>query len=153
MTERARFGEIARTMEPERESSEALQLRAAGLGYREIAAVVGCSASTAHSRVRKALSLVVYEHAEEVRAVELERLDTLTRRCLELVADPDPGVALAAVAGCLRISERRAKLLGIDAPQRVAVETAVTIEDVEAKLDALLNAGYVASRRALPTSC
>ncbi len=139
MSEPAQFGELVRTLEPERESAEALRLRAAGLDYRAIGAMVGCSPSTAHARVRKALSLVNYEHAEEVRAVELERLDVLTRRCLGLVNDPDAGVALAAVAGCLKISERRAKLLGLDVPQRVAVQADVTIADVEAKLAALLD--------------
>ncbi len=142
------FGESPRTMEPERDAAEALRLRAAGLDYRAIGVAVGCSVSTAHARVRKAMTMVVYEHVEEVRAVELERLDVLTRRCLGLVNDPDPGVALAAVAACLRVSERRAKLLGLDQPTAVAVQATITIEDVERKLDALLNAGYASDGRA-----
>jgi hypothetical protein len=95
---------------------QALELRAAGASFRQIGEALSVSKPRAFRIVRKALDELV-EHcqdtAERVRQLELYRMDRI-RLCL----DPkkgDPRVADTLI----RISERVAKLHGLDAPQRI----------------------------------
>src|SRR6516165_645903 len=92
----------------------ALDLRASGASFRQIGEALSVSKPRAFRIVRKALDdLVLHcqEKAERVRQLELYRLDRL-----RLALDPkksDPRVADTLI----RISERVAKLHGLDAPQ------------------------------------
>jgi hypothetical protein len=134
---------VARPTAPRVDAAErdaqALELRAAGLSIRQIGRQLGCSATTAHRRVVRGLDRTLREPADRVRALELHRLDqlqaaaTATLRARHVVVqagrpvldpasgDPyvDHGPVLAAIAALLRIAERRARLLGLDAPARV----------------------------------
>jgi len=94
---------------------EALNLRKAGLSYSEIAARTNYkTAQTAWRAVESALNRTIREPAEDVRTLELERLDRL-----QLGAWPDASRGhLGAIDRVLRIMERRAKLLGLDAPDK-----------------------------------
>jgi len=56
------------------------------------------------------------EEAEHVRALELQRLDDLYTKAWDLV---DAGGSETAIDRCLRIMERRSKLLGLDAAEKV----------------------------------
>jgi hypothetical protein len=95
---------------------QALELRAAGASFRQIGEALSVSKPRAFRIVRKALDKLVehcHETAERVRQLELYRMDRI-RLCL----DPkkgDPRVADTLI----RISERVAKLHGLDAPQRI----------------------------------
>jgi hypothetical protein len=94
----------------------ALELRASGASYLQIGKALSVSKSRAWRIVSKALDDLVQhcqDTAERVRTLELYRLDRI-----RLSLDPkkgDPRVADTLI----RISERVAKLHGLDAPQRI----------------------------------
>src|ERR1700745_1333908 len=94
----------------------ALELRAAGASFRQIGEALSVSKPRAFRIVRRALDEMVEhcrETAERVRQLELYRMDRI-----RLALDPkksDPRVADTLI----RISERVAKLHGLDAPQRI----------------------------------
>lgn len=98
---------------------KALELRAAGLSYREIGKVNGTSANTAWRDVEAAMALTreaVKEQAEHLRDIELRRLDKAQRALQSGVNAGDP----KAVHAMLKVMERRARLLGLDAPTKIA---------------------------------
>lgn len=116
--------------------AEACRLRTRGMGYLQIAKELGfADASGAHQAVQRGLQAIRQESAEDVRRIELERLDGLLDMAREIaeaahptvsagkVLDvPDNALRLAAMDRLLRIQERRARLLGLDAPQRISVD-------------------------------
>jgi hypothetical protein len=105
------------------------QLRLSGLSVRQIATATGLSVGTVSNRIQAEIDSRVLPLADEVRKVELDRLDGwLARLNAQIVA----GVAVARnVEVAVRVSERRAKLLGIDAPQQLeATVHEVTQTDV-----------------------
>jgi hypothetical protein len=95
---------------------QALELRAAGASFRQIGEALSVSKPRAFRIVRKAPDEMVQhcqDTAERVRQLELYRMDRI-----RLALDPkksDPRVADTLI----RISERVAKLHGLDAPQRI----------------------------------
>lgn len=97
---------------------KAMQLRRAGATYEMIAEALEVSVSRARQYVReglKAIEVEVAETAHEVKQMELERLDNMLR-----IIEPKVGAAAAEgdwrpMQMQLRIQERRAKLLGLDA--------------------------------------
>lgn len=116
--------------------AEACRLRGRGMGYLKIAEQLGyADASGAHRAVQRGLQSIRQESAEELRRIELERLDDMYERTLAVLERTHPAVSagkvldveddgprLAAVDRLLRIQERRARLLGLDAPQRLSVD-------------------------------
>src|SRR5699024_3218778 len=78
----------------------------------------------------------------DLRALESERLDHLTRVTLEGIAasvQSPQGLSAPLVSAAVRISERRARLLGLDAPAAVQVSgSAVDIDAVAREFTALL---------------
>jgi len=100
--------------------AEALKLRQAGASYEQIARQVGYqSAGGAWRALRKALErLHNRESAEEVRQLELSRLDRLILAVWKNAIDGN-GDAIDRV---LRIMKRRAELLGLDAPKQVKMD-------------------------------
>jgi hypothetical protein len=106
----------ARGLEHQR---QALELRRAGLGYEAIGAQLGIGKSQAHRLVQRGLAecrAQVTANADELRSEELSRLDGMLQG---LWPRARKGEA-AAVDRVLKIGERRAKLLGLDAPTKVA---------------------------------
>ena len=95
---------------------KAAQLRRDGLSYRQIAKAMGCSVAGAHDMVRRALREAIREPAEELRTLELERLDALYAKVMVIVDTGSTKEVLNAIDRALRIMERRSKLLGLDAP-------------------------------------
>jgi len=94
---------------------EALELRKAGATYRMIGIRLGITKQSAHARVASALAdlkALTAEQAEDVRALEIERLDAMLLGLWDRARKGDE----QAVSACLKISKRRAELLGIDAP-------------------------------------
>lgn len=99
---------------------KALELRKQGKSYIEIATAVGYrKASGAHAAVKSALHKTLTEPADELRVLEAERLDALLAAVWEKAKNGDP----KAVDNALRIMERRAKLLGLDAPTATDITT------------------------------
>ena len=111
----------------------ALNLRKSGLSYAAIASKLSAeygekySKQLAHQDVDKCLkeiATVLVHDAEELRALELERLNTLQLKLHAQVERGDVGAVKAALA----IIDRRCKLLGLDAPIQVKIEEGVETE-------------------------
>ena len=95
----------------------------AGFSYPEIAAQLGIAVGTAYKYVAGSIAKTKKEAAEtadEIRAVEVARLDRMLAVLAPMVEEGN----LHAVDRVLRIQERRAAYLGLDAPkaQLVAVD-------------------------------
>lgn len=118
---------------------QALSLRKYGASFRQIAETVGyADESGARKAVGALLKKVEYEGVDEVRALELERLDAM----LLGNAQSKTGIYHQAVNGnqgaidrVLKIMERRAKLLGLDAPEKQDITIDVSkLTDEELRL-------------------
>ena len=155
-TTRSGKGRFVRSADTAERDAEACQLRNIGHTYADIAKALGFNdASAARKAVERALLLTVQEPAAEQRAIQLARLDLLFREAWQVlkaehfahsqgrvIMDPndptkalvDHGPVLAAINTVLKIEERRAKLLGLDAPTRVE---AITVDMVEAEMQRL----------------
>lgn len=106
---------------------KALELRKRGMNYTQIGEKLGCARSTACRYVLSELENLAdkcREEAVHVRDLELQRLDELYLIAYRAISD---GNDLAGIDRCLRIMERRAKLLGIDAAAKVDVQGLVDI--------------------------
>ncbi len=137
--------------------AEACRLRIQNLTYRQIAKVLDVSVHTAYEGVQRALRDTQQEPADGVKRLELERLDELAQKVTEVMlathyvvsqgkvvslsrdGEPllDDAPVLQAVDRLLRIQERRARLLGLDAPQRVSVDAQNLGEEIKTLLGAL----------------
>ncbi len=110
--------------EPEQLDRElkVLELRRAGLTWQRIAEQVGyADHSGAYLAYKRALKRVLQQPAEELRQAEIDRLDRL-----QLAAWPNAMKGdNSAIATVLRIMERRAKLLGLDMPVKIAQDVTV----------------------------
>jgi hypothetical protein len=99
--------------------AEALRLRRAGYTYEQIARELGYrSVNGPWSAIKAALARMVREPAEDLRRLELARLDRL------MLAVWDKAIAGdgEAIDRCLRIMRRRSELLGLDAPKQVKAD-------------------------------
>ena len=97
---------------------QALELRKGGFTYREIGKRLGVSHVQAHRDIQeelKHLASLRSESAEELRQLELEKLDNYERNLSHWA---DAG-SVEAVRTLIKIQERRAKLLGLDAPEKI----------------------------------
>ncbi|OLT12278.1 hypothetical protein BJF78_24780 [Pseudonocardia sp. CNS-139] len=149
---RAGNGRFVREVDTAERDAEACRLRSSGYTYAQIAAQIGYTdASNARRAVQRALAEVVQEPAQELIQLELDRLDALARQAHavldrehlvasagRLVLGPD-GLplrddmpVLAAVDRLLRIQERRARLLGLDAPVKAAARVTHATADIDA---------------------
>lgn len=113
-----------RLIESAERQRKALELRKSGLDYRSIAERLGYSSvAGVYKAVQVALKKTLQEPADELRAIEVERLD---RMLLGLWPKAIKGDTWA-VDRVLKIMERRATLLGLDAPQKREVTTDVVL--------------------------
>lgn len=91
---------------------QALELRKAGASYEVIAEKLGYShPSGAHKAVSSALQKTLREPADDLRNLELDRMDAMMLALWTQARQGNQG----AVDRILRIMERRAKLMGLDA--------------------------------------
>ena len=143
----------SRSLATREKDIRALDLRRRGLSYPQIAAEMGCSLSGAHQSVQRALADSAREASEEVRQIEAQRLDDYMRalnRVLlakhyvvsaatgKVAVHPETGQPLLdddpvirTVLALIRVSERRARLLGLDAPVKHEVRQ---IDAIDARL-------------------
>lgn len=124
----------AQTIDIAERRAKALDYRKAGLSYRAIGIKLDISHEQARQDIEaelKALAAARQDSAEELRQLELERCDMLFKGLEPMAAIGNPG----AVNSFLRVMERRAKLLGLDAPVKADVKTdgQLTIEVVRGK--------------------
>lgn len=105
----------------------ALELRKAGHTFQEIADQLGWKGPQgAHNAVMSALKKTLQEPADELRTLELERLDTMLNALWPAILRGDRGSPRAAEVA-LKIMDRRAALLGLDAPKQVEDHRTVTV--------------------------
>ena len=106
---------------------EALELRKTGMSFRAIASELGyASQAGAYKAVQRALHNVVKEPAEDVRELELARLDALLEVAWRKATTGEG--SLYAIDRALEIMRRRAALLGLDAPAEVNVSIRDEVE-------------------------
>jgi hypothetical protein len=144
-----------RTLEAARRDADAAKLRAEGKTYQHISDTLSFgNASNARRAVQRALVAVVQEAGDELRALEVERMNRLLDTAWQIMERPhyahsagrlilmddepvlDDAPSLMAMDRILKIMERRAKLLGLDAPVRHEVLTIDAIDQELARLDA-----------------
>ena len=102
---------------------KALELRKAGVNYQQIADTLGyANPSGAFKAVERALKALQKEPASELLALELERLDAM----LVAIAPAVRAGNFGAIDRALKIAERRAKLLGLDAAAKLDVDSKST---------------------------
>jgi hypothetical protein len=112
---------------------QALELRKAGISYARIAEALGFnSPQAAWKAVNSALKKTVQEPADELRTLEVERLDAAAAAIYPSVKQGQYG----AIDRWIKIMERRAKLLGLDAPTKTDVTSGgdkitVTIKGID----------------------
>jgi len=137
MTQTSPSGFI-RTEEQAILDTEALRLRSRGVTYQKIADSLGVTKATAYNRVQRALAAIPAEAVDEYRRLETERLDSLLEMALEKALDPNNKSSLFAVDRTLAIMDRRAKLLGLDAPVKTETVTMDYMDKEIQRLEALL---------------
>lgn len=114
----------AATIQSRLKAAKAVELRMEGKTFSEIARELGYnSQQAAHDAVKRALDSTLRESADRLRELELARLDVLW----QIQYLNAQGGDVQAMAACMKIMERRAKLLGLDAP--VKVDNNVTTND------------------------
>lgn len=104
-----------------RRRNKVLELRMKGLTIRQIAeeAEVKVSPAQVHRDLERSMSelrKLELQEADELRTIELLRLEALQKALWDTAMGGDVG----AVDRLIRLSERRSKLLGLDAPTKVA---------------------------------
>ena len=126
-----------RNIQAREREAEALELRKAGATYRQIGARLRISAQAAHKRVTEALRGIAEttgEKAEEVRSLEMHRLDTMLLGLWSKARTGD----VAAIDRVVKIMQRRADMLGIDAASKHEVTgkdgRSIRIEDARTEL-------------------
>lgn len=117
----------ARAVEEAELTRQCLELRVAGATLEEIGRVVDLHKSNVSRRIKAALASIPAAGAEELRTMENQRLDRMQKAIWNQVRQGH----LGAVDRAIKISERRARLNGIDAPQRLDLGVkAVDIDSV-----------------------
>lgn len=154
---RAGNGRFDRDPDTAARDAQACELRAQGLTYAAIGAELGLSKSQAFEGVQRALRDTLQEPADDVRRLELIRLDELAQHARQVLLGThyvvsqgrvvrltrggipleDDAPKLAAIDRLLRIQERRARLLGLDSPQRVSIDAQLLGDDIRELIAAL----------------
>jgi hypothetical protein len=126
-------------LEAQAKRAEALTLRRAGASYDKIAAALGISTKNAYKHVMKGLAALKKmndELAEQVRQLELQRLDEMQTALYAAALSPVPQTALdregkpvivdsgrdqqlRVIDRVIKIMERRDALMGVNAPTKV----------------------------------
>lgn len=100
---------------------QAVDLRKQGLAFESIARKLGYnSRQAAHKAVTELLQETAAEGCEDLRQLELMRLDGLWETFYKQAVRGSPRAAYV----CARLSERRSRLLGLDAPTKVDAQVA-----------------------------
>jgi hypothetical protein len=123
--------------EMRRRDARVYELRIQGNTFEQIACEVGYSGPSgawqAHQRIK---SEWIFESIEEARQLELMRLDELQ----VAVWDRAINGQLPAAHCVLKIMDRRAKLLGLDKPEKVEVNKwDINAEDLDAEVERIVN--------------
>lgn len=113
----------------ERES-RAMDMRKAGATYDQIGERLGISKVGAFKAVKRVLertAKTTTEAADDVRRIELERIDAMLLGLWKAATNGDA----RAVDSSMRLSKRRSELLGLDAPQRIEMSHEDRLAELE----------------------
>lgn len=113
-----------------------IRLRRDGMSYQQIAEQTGyADGSGARQALLRALDRHEADSARELRILENAALDAdqLALRAIITDRSIDPAIRIRAIDARTRLSARRARLNGLDAPVQVAVSS-----EAVARLDAVL---------------
>jgi hypothetical protein len=124
------------------EQVKCLELKRQGLTVRAIAALVKLPKTTVQERLDAAFAELLLPPAEEVRKLELERLDAWQLRLEQRLDQGEDPIRVIPVG--LKVLERRAKLLGLDAPIQVDA-TFVETTQADLELQDMIRAARVAN--------
>lgn len=108
---------------------QALELRKQGASYDQIAHAMNTGKDYAYKLVIRGLKRIdtkMREGLDEMVRLEVERLDAMLRAVWTKAREGD----LKAVDRVLRIMQRRADLLGLDAPKRQHIDLTMTHEQI-----------------------
>lgn len=108
-------GNAARRVKSAEDAEKALRLRRGGATYKAIGTALGFTEQRAHAIVRgelARLAAATAEAAEAIRQLELVRLDAMTMGLWPKASAGD----VRSVEAMLRLMERRARYVGIEAP-------------------------------------
>ena len=97
--------------------AQAISMRKAGATYKQIGQELGITAMGAFKAVEVGLDKTLRESSEGLRELEVQRCETLMRGIWSKAIAGD----VQAVDRALKISERIARLLGLDAPVKTEV--------------------------------
>ncbi len=117
----------------------ALELREKGWSYRTIGAAMGLSPAGVHKAVTRAMEKTaarIATVADHVREIEIERLDRLQEAHWETATGKGKNRG-QATDRVLKIMERRARLMGLDAPKKIDVAADVALKTHEQWLEEL----------------
>jgi predicted transcriptional regulator len=114
----------------------AVELRVEGCTFTEIGDRLGISDRMASRIFHRAMGRVLREPVEQLVQLEASRLDALWAAMFPRALR---GSARHAEV-CIRICERRARLLGLDQPTRVHADVLanVTVDQIDAEIERLL---------------
>lgn len=125
MTPNERHGDSGHDTAADRATAiRLLTLRTAGMTYEQIAEEVGYSdRGTARHALMRALDRHEAESVTQLRAIENMRLDSDERVLRSIISSTSQPVAdrLRAIDARTRLSARRARMNGLDAPQQLQV--------------------------------
>lgn len=127
------------------QTADCFRLKLDGLSVREIAAELGLSSSTVQSRLQAAYDDLVLPAADEVRQIELARLDRWQRKLEQRLDDGEAAERIIPVG--LKVQERRSRYLGLDAPEAAIITTSSLDADDPATLALLDRARQAAAER------
>ena len=125
-----RAAQTARHEALQQRRRDALELRKAGVTYHGIGQKLGVSETQARKDVEQAIKNITREPAEQVLALELERLDRLFYEAFRyatrpVIRHPDEGdieldtdQQMRAIDRAVKIMDRRAKYLGLEQAPR-----------------------------------
>ena len=125
--------------ESKRLQTEALEMRRSGYSYREIAAHQNCAVTTAATRVTKAIRREVpQELIDSTRAIELDRIDQMTKMALALMEKAylagDTETYFKAQDRVNALHDRRVKIVPIQQPVRLTIDQQITTNDQDREL-------------------
>jgi len=133
---------------------KAMELRAAGATYAQIADRLGYSGpGPVYGLIKRHIAKMTFEGAAEMRVVQLDRLHTMLMSVWPKVVDPSHPQSLQAVDRALSITDRITKMYGLDASlaeggadPSLTVTNSITVGGSTAEVMAALKA-MAATRR------
>ena len=139
-----------RTPDQIAKDQEAASMRSKAMTYQAIGDHFGITRQADFQMVQRAIADIPKEGAEEVVRLEVEKLDFIERKLYEIMTKEhvafgasgkvvtldgvpieDDSPVMKAIDGLLKVADRRAKLLGLNAPTKHEV---ITLDSVQMEI-------------------